>query len=1075
MSLATATAHAQTTPPPRPSPPVSSPTSPRRPQPRPMSESPPRLSPGLMSKVARQLNGHASQPSEPKNTPGSPKQNGDLDDNDISTPSGSNAPDDLARDASSPDSRSLGDESLDSDHNMSSDPAGSEHSSETEEIDYIADLRRVKVYELVDLQWEDRGTAFCTGDFDDNAQEAKIVAKSEANPDQVLLQHTIRGHDVYQRQQETLIVWTETDGTDYALSFQDVEGCAEVWEFIGEVQRHLNGKGEGATSSPPIGPEPTTSTQIIQSGRLPQPSLGVIKEVEHAIKALARSSTAKGRVCEYIINKNYVKQMIDVFSQAEDLESIEDLHALCSCMQAILLLNDHMIYEYVMTDELFDGVCGILEYDPEFPTHKACYRDFLKDTSQFRPVIEFQDEAMQKKIHQTYRLQFLKDVVLSRAIDDTTFNVLNSCIIFNQIDIISHIQQDDVFLKALVGMFVDVRWWNTMGINGRVVNRFPSGSKNGSTASQWNSRSPTPADGSKPGQSSKPPTTDAQRRDVIFLVQQLCVMGKNVQLPARLALYRAIVEHGVLHALQWALAHGSEHEDRLLTSTAGEILTLLIEHDTAGTRSHVLRQITSKAEVEKDQAVGKEPTNAAGLRGTEPLLGEMIRVLTGSHEWALKSQMADALRIMLDSPTEAQGLLTALRALRPKDDPNHDQFLDNFYKGWVSDLFQPLLRDVPEFKDLTVPLLKFTKDQANLYLYLCDLLSAFILQHSFRSQIFLFTSKLHLRVASLLRAKDKHVRLAAVRFFRACMKIDNQKINMMFDEQEVFQPILEFTVREARRDNLLSSAAQELFDYIRRENRKDVIRGLVTRHQALIQKLVALPSTGERFRNLILKHEMNVEPPPPPDEGSTTQKRTLDAMRIAEMEEEDYFNSDDGPSTPLSKAQAQVSAANNMLKRKRLRGNTIGASSRSTPRGSPAPLVDYDEEEEPSPDDATPDAGPSTESRPSPSPSDDAASTSGQSTSAVEGAADTSVSLGPRPSVKRRRTDEEDEDDGLARLVSRKRQALSSDDEDDLVGGAGKPVAGVKREEGAKKLKLVLALKTAESSHKDEKMKDDGG
>lgn len=57
------------------------------------------------------------------------------------------------------------------------------------------------MYELVDLQWEDRGTAFCTGDFDDNAQEAKIVAKSEASPDQILLQHTIRGHDVYQRQQ----------------------------------------------------------------------------------------------------------------------------------------------------------------------------------------------------------------------------------------------------------------------------------------------------------------------------------------------------------------------------------------------------------------------------------------------------------------------------------------------------------------------------------------------------------------------------------------------------------------------------------------------------------------------------------------------------------------------------------------------------------------------------------------------------------------------------------------------------------------------------------------------------------
>jgi hypothetical protein len=36
---------------------------------------------------------------------------------------------------------------------------------------------------------------------------------------------------------DTLIVWTEPNGIDYALSFQDPEGCAEVWNFILEVQR----------------------------------------------------------------------------------------------------------------------------------------------------------------------------------------------------------------------------------------------------------------------------------------------------------------------------------------------------------------------------------------------------------------------------------------------------------------------------------------------------------------------------------------------------------------------------------------------------------------------------------------------------------------------------------------------------------------------------------------------------------------------------------------------------------------------------------------------------------------------
>ena len=49
---------------------------------------------------------------------------------------------------------------------------------------------------------------------------------------------------------ETLIVWTEPNGVDYALSFQDPEGCAEVWHFIEEVQRHMNAGGESNLPAP---------------------------------------------------------------------------------------------------------------------------------------------------------------------------------------------------------------------------------------------------------------------------------------------------------------------------------------------------------------------------------------------------------------------------------------------------------------------------------------------------------------------------------------------------------------------------------------------------------------------------------------------------------------------------------------------------------------------------------------------------------------------------------------------------------------------------------------------------------
>lgn len=45
--------------------------------------------------------------------------------------------------------------------------------------------------------------------------------------------------DTYSRQQDTLIVWSEPDGTDLALSFQEVPGCNDVWEAIMEAQKRM--------------------------------------------------------------------------------------------------------------------------------------------------------------------------------------------------------------------------------------------------------------------------------------------------------------------------------------------------------------------------------------------------------------------------------------------------------------------------------------------------------------------------------------------------------------------------------------------------------------------------------------------------------------------------------------------------------------------------------------------------------------------------------------------------------------------------------------------------------------------
>lgn len=94
--------------------------------------------------------------------------------------------------------------------------------------------KMVKVYELREDDWFDRGTGFCTGQIVNG--EPKLFVESKDQPDKLLLETVIVKDDGYQKQQDTWIVWTEKDGTDMALSFLEVDGCAAIWEFVKQVQ-----------------------------------------------------------------------------------------------------------------------------------------------------------------------------------------------------------------------------------------------------------------------------------------------------------------------------------------------------------------------------------------------------------------------------------------------------------------------------------------------------------------------------------------------------------------------------------------------------------------------------------------------------------------------------------------------------------------------------------------------------------------------------------------------------------------------------------------------------------------------
>jgi protein phosphatase 4 regulatory subunit 3 len=268
------------------------------------------------------------------------------------------------------------------------------------------------------------------------------------------------------------------------------------------------------------------------------------------------------------------------------------------------------------------SLLNTLTDDPEFPSYKANYREFLQQTSRFHQPIPINDEQINRKVHATYRLQFLKDVVLARSIDDSTFNVLSSCIMFNQVDIITYVQNDPSFLDAVISSFCE----------GNARENGPLRLHLGKTPGTTNGVSP-PSD----------EVGDARRGELVLLVQQLCAMGKNVQLPARLALFRTLVARGMLFLVQWALAQPERDGGVRLVAAAGEVLAALLDHALEACRAHVTAQVEGWR---RAVAAGAEDPKS----DPETLLYVMCIVMARSRDLAVQSLVGDALKVLLEVP-----------------------------------------------------------------------------------------------------------------------------------------------------------------------------------------------------------------------------------------------------------------------------------------------------------------------------------------------------------------------------------------------------------------------------------------
>ena len=97
---------------------------------------------------------------------------------------------------------------------------------------------RVKLYNLDNEgQWSDQGTGHVSCGYVDRLGGTALVVDDEVVKQGKLLEVRIVEDDIYTRQGDTIITWTEpSSNADLALSFEDTEGWNRIWEDVCKVQ-----------------------------------------------------------------------------------------------------------------------------------------------------------------------------------------------------------------------------------------------------------------------------------------------------------------------------------------------------------------------------------------------------------------------------------------------------------------------------------------------------------------------------------------------------------------------------------------------------------------------------------------------------------------------------------------------------------------------------------------------------------------------------------------------------------------------------------------------------------------------
>lgn len=174
---------------------------------------------------------------------------------------------------------------------------------------------------------------------------------------------------------------------------------------------------------------------------LPPCELAKLEEIADLVTSVLSSPIRREKLALALMSEGYIKKLLQLFQVCEDLDSREGLHHLYEIVRGVLFLNKAALFEVMFSDDCIMDVVGCLEYDPALVQPKR-HREFLTKTAKFKEVIPITDSELRQKIHQTYRVQYIQDIILPTpsVFEENFLSTLTSFIFFNKVEIVSMLQ-----------------------------------------------------------------------------------------------------------------------------------------------------------------------------------------------------------------------------------------------------------------------------------------------------------------------------------------------------------------------------------------------------------------------------------------------------------------------------------------------------------------------------------------------------------------------------------------------------------------------------------------------------------